>query len=152
MNQSSRKYLPEVVRGGSKLKLSGQFAYTLNWSALAPAANPTPQKFQVQNDSDFLWIGTSYAVDVAGAAQTFNTLPMPLVAVTFLLVSEPFMDSEAPLTGVASGMDSKPLLLPEPFWIPGGSTFSVQARNYAAAGNYDIWITFHGLKYKKIEG
>jgi hypothetical protein len=152
MNQSSRKYLPEVTRGGVKMKLSCQFSYTLSWLPLVPSTNPTLQSFQVQNDSDFLWIGTSYSTDVAAAAQTYNSLPMPLIAVSMLLVAEPFMDSETPITGIAGSAAEKPILLPEPFWIPGGATFKVQARNYSAAGNYNLWIAFHGLKYKKTEG
>lgn len=144
-----RKFPPEIRRNGNLLRLSNSFSYTLNWAALAPAANPTNLKFQVQNDSDFMWIATSWALDVAGAQPTLNTMNIPLVACTFLLVSEPFMDSEAPLTGLAGSMSLEPLQLPVPFWIPGGSTFTVQARNYSAATTYDLWITFQGLKYKK---
>lgn len=150
MNEyEKRKFPPEIRRNGILLRLSNSFSYTLNWAALAPAANPTNLKFQVQNDSDFMWIATSWALDVAGAQPTLNTMNIPLVACTFLLVSEPFMDSEAPLTGLAGSMSLEPLQLPVPFWIPGGSTFTVQARNYSAATTYDLWITFHGLKYKK---
>lgn len=150
MNEyEKRKFPPEIRRNGNLLRLSNSFSYTLNWAALAPAANPTNLKFQVQNDSDFMWIATSWALDVAGAQPTLNTMNIPLVACTFLLVSEPFMDSEAPLTGLAGSMSLEPLQLPVPFWIPGGSTFTVQARNYSAATTYDLWITFHGLKYKK---
>lgn len=151
MNQSSRKYLSEVTRGGQKLKLASPFTYTVNWLPLAPSNVPVPASFQVQNDSDFLWIGTSYAADVAGAAQTFASIPIPMVAVTLLLVNEPFNDSETPITGLAGDMEDKPILLAEPFWIPGGSTFKIQARNYAAAGNYNLWMVFHGLKYKKLD-
>lgn len=150
MNEhEKRKFPQQIVRNGNLLKLSNSFSYTLNWAALAPAANPTNLKFQVQNDSDFMWISTSYAIDIAGAQPTLNTMPLPLVACTFLLVSEPFMDSEASLTGLAGSMANTPLQLPVPFWIPGGATFTVQSRNYSAATNYDLWVTFHGLKYKK---
>jgi len=153
MNEhEKRKFPQQIMRGGNLLKLSNSFSYTLNWAALAPAANPTNLKFIVQNDSDFMWIGTSYAIDVAGAQPTLNTMDLPLVACTFLLVSEPFMDSEAPLTGLAGSMAREPLALPVPFWIPGGASFTVQAHNYSAATTYDLWLTFHGLKYKKSEG
>lgn len=144
------KYPTRVQRKGYEVELANPFDYTVNFAALAFGANPVTQPFTVQNDADFLWCATSYIADIAGAALTLNTLVVPLVNVTFFLVSEPFQDSETPLAGVAGSADTIPIELNVPFWIPGGSTFKVQARNYSAATTYDLWIAFHGLKYKKI--
>lgn len=145
-----KKFPANIQREGYTLQLANPFAYTINYAALAPAANPTSGSFQVQNDSDFLWLATSWASDVGGAHTTVSAQTLPLVAVQFLLVSEPFHDSETPLPGVAGSAPREPLPLWVPFWIPGGATFKVQARNYGAAGTtYDLWISFHGLKYKK---
>ncbi len=148
LNKSN--YPTRAQRKGYEVELANPFDYSVNFAALAFGANATTLNFTVQNDADFLWTGTSYIADIAGAAETLNSLVIPLVNVTFLLVSEPFQDSETPLIGVAGSAALAPIDLKVPFWIPGGATFKVQARNYSAATTYDLWIAFHGLKYKKL--
>ncbi len=140
-------------RAGSHLELMSEFAYNFEWLGLAPAAVATPDHILLQNDADFLWLSTSYAADSSGTAVTIASQVLPLVAVTYLLVNEPFQASEVPLTGIATapGRERNPLLMP--FWLPGGATFKINARNYSDAVNgdtYNLRVTLHGLKYKKV--
>lgn len=140
-------------RSGAHLELMSEFSYTFRWLALAPSAVASPAQQTLQNDADFLWLSTSWFCDVGGGAASISTLEVPLVAVSYLLVNEPFQASEAPLTNLASAptRERYPLLMP--FWLPGGSTFKINSRNFGDAVNgntYDLWVTLHGLKYKKV--
>lgn len=156
MNDQQNQSLAQVIsglpdqinRGGYSVRLFAEFSYTVNFPALAPSAAATNGSFITQNDSDFLWLGTSWAADIGGATGSLSTQILPLVVCQLLYVAEPFQDAEQPLTGIASGPQEPLRLQATPFWIAGGATFSIKARNYSLADTYDLWITFHGVKYK----
>jgi len=141
---------PVVEHGKYTARLVGPFTYTVHWAALAVAAAPTDESVQVQNDSDFFWLSTSYHANIGGALQERGTAVVPLVTLQLSLVANPFTDSEAPLPSLAGGPVEGPMELAKPFWLYGGSTLKLSARNYATAGTvYDLYVSLHGFKYRK---
>lgn len=144
---------PQVNRGGYVVDLTGPYDYTASWAGLVHAAGqPTPQTFQIQNDTDFLWLATSYFATEADAGFTRSGIVVPLVMVQLLIAQEPFEDAEHPITGFAGSPEEGPRKLPTPFWLPGGVTVKINARNFDAANNYNLWVTFHGVKYTRPAG
>jgi len=149
---STQQIPPSVESNGKLVRLAGPFTYTLGWNQLAAAAAGTPQQFQVQGNTDFLWLGTSYLATIADAAQTRSSLVVPLVMQSITLTNEPFEDAETPLTGLAGSPEEGPRPLASGFWMPGGSTFKMTARNFTQdATVYNLWVVFHGAKYLKEE-
>jgi len=146
--QTTTELHPRVNRGGYVVDLSGPYSYTFDWAALPHAGQaPTAKTVQIQNNTDFLWLGTSYFATEANAGFSRSGIVVPLVMVELLIAQEPFEASEHPLTGFAGSPEEGPRMQPAPFWIPGGTTVKMNARNFDAANDYNLWVTFWGVKY-----
>jgi len=130
------------------MRLVGPFTYTVSWAALAAAAQASTESIYIPTDADFMWLSTSYQADIAGAALTHSSAVVPLVTLQLSLTSNPFTDSETPLAGLAGGPVEGPRPLSEPFWLFGGATLDLSARNYSAGTDYHLFVALHGYKYK----
>lgn len=143
--------LPKLIQAhGYGLELERPWAYTAYWDTLAPSANPTPQNINLLADQDFYWVGCTWATDLAGADVEDSTIHIPLVAVQFTLAGSPFQDSELPITMIANGPNRPFKALVTPMWLPAGGTLTINARNYSAATDYNLWLSLIGVKFKRI--
>lgn len=149
--QSDSETYPNVIQANNYWLVKDRpFLYTVQFQGLpAAAANATPGTVNLFADMDFLWISTKWIADLALAAITDSAIPIPLIAMSILMASEPFQDSEFPLSQIANGPNREPLPLPTPIWLPGGGTLTVNARNYSAATAYNLWLSLVGIKYKR---
>ncbi len=103
---------------------------------------------QIEADSDFLIQKLAYFSSIAGAAQTFNTIDIPLA--TILIVDtgsgRQIMNNPVPLTALF-GDGRLPYILPTPKLFVKNSRINVTIANFSAGTNYaDIWINFQGKK------
>lgn len=125
------------------------YGYVLNFSALAAAANSTGT-FQIDQDSDFLLQKMTMVADIAGAAITNSSMPVPLATmqVTDGGSSRSLFSAAAPL-GAVFGNGMEPFILPAPRYIAAGSSISVALTNYSAATSYNIRLVFAGIRFYK---
>lgn len=126
------------------------FIYTLNFAAVAPAAQPLGI-IQIQADSDFLLQALAHTTDIAGAAITEATRPLPLALATITDQGSGrfIMDAGVPIPSFF-GDGRFPFMLPQPELFDARSAIGVQLNNYSAATTYNIRLAFIGTKiYRK---
>lgn len=144
------KIKSEVDRGGYIAQLVGPFRYRAYFQNLAVSQQASDQDIQIQANSDFLWMATSYQADIAQGLQTRSSAVVPLCLAQLSLVNNPFQNAEAPLCDIAGGPVEGPRMLEEPFWLDGGDVFTVSLRNYATAGTiYNVYVSLIGFRYQK---
>jgi hypothetical protein len=107
----------------------------------------------IQADSDFVLEQISYSANIANAAFTVNSRPIPNVTVlmTDTGSGRQLMSSAIPLPTIA-GTGEEPFELPRPKAFVARSTIAVQVSNYDAAVNYNIYISLIGRKLFRIGG
>lgn len=103
---------------------------------------------QIEADSDFLIQKLAYFSNIAGAAQTFNTIDIPLC--TILIVDtgsgRQIMNNPVPVTSMF-GDGRLPYILPTPKLFVKNSRINVTLFNFSASTEYDdVWINFEGKK------
>lgn len=127
------------------------YSYVVNFAGLA-AAGSASQSFSIDTDSDFLLQKLCNIVDVAGAAITSSSIPVPLVTVQISDggSSRQMFSQPAPM-GAVFGNGYEPFILPAPRLISAGSTMTVSVTNYSAATTYNIRMAFIGLKRYKFK-
>lgn len=151
--QAMLKYLPagelrdraeQALRDSQVVR--DPFTYTTTFAALAAAANAT-NNINIQADSDFLILATTYHANVANAGQTVSTFTYPLA--TVLLTDSgsgrQFMDSDVSIPDMF-GNGQFPFVWPQPKLMAARSTLVVKATNYDAAQAYNLRLNFHGVK------
>lgn len=129
------------------------YAYQLNFSGLAAGAS-SALAFQIQTNTDFRWTKGLYFADIAGAAQTFNTLVVPLITVniTDQGSGQSFMAAPVPVPSIF-GPGMLPFILPVPRTFAGRSAINVEVANFSTATTYNLRLTFMGQRlYKWAEG
>lgn len=125
------------------------FWYVTQPPAIAAAAAPQSSLIQIDADSRFLWIGTSYQADIAGAVLTEATNVIPLVTVQIQDGGSGKYLSNAPLPLAAVAGDGKrPYMLIGPRVFQKNSTinFNWAYVAAAAAASYTIRLVLHGIK------
>lgn len=115
-------------------------------AALAPAA-ATSRVIQIQADTPFVWMATSYMVDVAGAAQTDASRVLPLVEITIFDSGsgKQLMNVPVPIPAMAGAQGLPSLLSPPKIFVPSAS-IQINFRNYGAVTYNNLAIFFIGYK------
>jgi len=123
------------------------FGYTVNLGALAAAAVANAN-LAISADSDFWWTGLTYQTDLAGAAVTEATRPIPLITVqiTDTGSGRQLYNNPTPLGNVA-GTGPLPYRLIHPRFFARSTTIQINATNYSAGTTYtNTFLTFIGFK------
>ena len=122
------------------------FIYELDFAALANGATALAN-IQIQADSDFKLMKLAYAADIAKAAYTANTQPIPNVSISILDGGSGRVLSSAPVSLQALfGVGQLPYILPIPRLFKAKSTIQFTVANYDAAVTYNLHFALHGTK------
>lgn len=100
-------------------------------------------------DSVFVWTKTSYHVDLAAAAITESTYPIPLVTVQIqdTATQRTLFFSPVPIEDMA-GKLGLPFILPAPGIITPAATYKFSFVNFSAATTYtNLQLFLHGYKF-----
>lgn len=130
--------------GGRPLLIT-PYAYTVTFSALAPAATAN-QIINVAANADFIVTEFHSRSNVAAAAQTISNMTAPLVRVlvTDSGSNEQFTQSAVDIiTYTTAGNFANEL--PYPRIVSGRSTLTVQLSNYSSTETYNIDIVAMGV-------
>ena len=122
------------------------FSYTVFFDDLA---NGTTQNgnIQIQADSDFKWIKGEYFADIAGAAQTADSLVVPLVTVQITdSGSGRQLNNEPVPVSSLFGTGQLPYINPIPRIFKARSNIAFQVANFSAATTYDLRLVLTGTK------
>lgn len=123
------------------------FIYRVGVASIAAGAQAS-DVIQIDQDSTFVWVKASYQVDLAGAAQTQSTRPVPLVAVSIQDggSGRNLQNLPVPIGNIA-GEGGLPLVLAVPREFKGGASILFTFDNYSAATAYDnVFISLIGYK------
>ena len=101
----------------------------------------------IEADSDFLLQKFTYEADIAAAAFTFNTKPLPIVTIQLIDSGSgrQLMQNPIPLTSFM-GDGQLPFILPNPRKFLRNSTIQIAYNNFDAAVTYNIRLAFIGYK------
>ncbi len=140
-----------AASGGNATQGKGiVFVYqTPNVAALAFGTGSGAQPIQFDNNSTFLWVRSTFSVDLAGAAITSGAFPIPLVTVTIQDTGNgmQFMNAPIPLYEIAGWDGQLPYILPTPQLIQPNASYSFNFANYSAATNYaNVRMQLHGFR------
>lgn len=129
----------------NRIIIRDPFFYAVNVT-VANGATVNAQ-LNIDAQSDFELISLQQHSNIAGAAHTFNTEPVPNVT---LLIQEAssgryFSDNPVDLVTLA-GSGREPYFLPSPRLLLANSVLNMQFTSYDAAATYVIRLTFSGMK------
>lgn len=134
---------------------SDYFFYGTLVTSIAPQATANSQ-IQVDAGTDFLWIGTTYTVDLA-AALTNNTLVVPQVTVTILDTgaTKNLMNTPLPINTIASNSAGLMYRLIRPRLFRANSVINFTWFNYTTGGGANqtytnLYTVMHGIR--KVQG
>lgn len=117
------------------------------FASIGPAVTQN-QAFQIEADSNFYATALTYMVDLAGAAQTEETQPVPLI--TILITDSgsgrQLMNRAIPMPGLF-GRGKLPYRFAHPRLMQRTTSIAVQLTNYSAATTYtNVYVMVHGFK------
>lgn len=127
------------------------FVYEVDFTSTGgnAAVHGTTQNgaIQIQADSDFKWIKSVYTADIAAAAFTQSTQPIPncTVQITDQGSGRVLFSNPIPVPAFF-GFGYLPALLPIAYIFRARSSVSVQITNYDAAADYNLRLSFVGTK------
>lgn len=109
--------------------------------------------FTIQSDSDFLWQQATYAADIAAAAYTIDSQPVPNISLQIQDTSAGryLMTAPVPVPNVF-GLGREPFQLKNPRWFRSNSTVVITALNFDAAVEYNLHLSFIGTKFFNYPG
>lgn len=116
-------------------------------SSLAASASATTI-INIEANSDFIWLKSSYVADIAGAAQTEadRVIPLVRVSITDSGSGRQLQNLPIPVPSMA-GHEGLPLNLPVPREFQRNSNISFTFSNYSAATTYaNVELTLIGYK------
>ena len=122
------------------------YIYEAEALALAPAGSAN-DIINIEADSDFILQKFAYESDIAAAAYTFNTKPIPLITIQLIDSGSGRQLMQNPIP-VASfmGDGQLPFILPNPRKFLRNSTIQIAFTNFDAAVTYNIRLAFIGYK------
>lgn len=128
--------------------VSDYFWYATTPAAISTVAPNAQSLIQLDADSQFAWLATSYQANIAAAALTEATNVIPLVTVNIQDGGSGKYLSSAPLPLAAIAGDGKrPYRLIGPRIFQPSATVNFNWVNAVAAGtSYTITLVFHGVK------
>lgn len=126
------------------------FTYEIDFTAIAAAGGTSQNSFTVQADSNFLWQYGAQVTDIAAAAYTESTRPVPLLQCTIQDASSgrQLMSNAVPVSSLF-GTGQLPFLLPSPRFFRAQTQVTVNLVNFSAATIYNIKLSFIGTKFFK---
>lgn len=122
--------------------------YIYEAQALALAAAGTANDvINIEADSDFMLQKMTYEADIAAAAFTFTTNPIPLVTIQLVDTGSgrQLMQNPIPINSFM-GDGKLPFYLPNPRKFLRNSTIQIAFANFDAAVTYNIRLAFIGYK------
>ena len=124
----------------------GFSVYPINFLALAPGAVANGN-IQIQADSDFEWIKSTYQADIAAAAYLSGTRPIPNVTVNIIDggTSRNLFNAPVPVSSIF-GTGELPFILNPPWIFKANSNIQIQVQNFDAATTYNVRLAFVGAK------
>lgn len=134
---------------------SDYFFYQTTVASLADGAN-APSQIQIDAGTDFLWIASTYFVDIgsAGADLTSDTNVVPLITVTILDTgaTKNLMNAPCPINAIASNNGAFPYRLIRPRLFRANSVINFTWIQYATDSTTysDLYFIMHGIR--KIAG
>jgi hypothetical protein len=139
---SPQHYDPEHV----DRKRRDFYIYEAEALALAPAASAN-DIVNIEADSDFLLQKFAYQADIAAAAYTDSTRPIPNITVQLIDSGSgrQLMQNPIPVSSFM-GTGELPFILPNPRKFLRNSTIQVAFTNFDAAATYNIRLAFIGYK------
>lgn len=125
------------------------YIYTVESLALVAGGNSNAI-INIEADSDFLLQKFAYEADIAAAAFTFNTKPIPLVTIQLIDSGSgrQLMQNPVPVSSFM-GDGQLPFILPNPRKFLRNSTIQIAFANFDAAITYNIRLAFIGYKIYK---
>ncbi len=122
------------------------YIYEAEALALAPAGNAN-DIINIEADSDFILQKFAYEADIAAAAFTFTTRPIPLITIQLIDSGSgrQLMQNPIPVSSFM-GDGQLPFILPNPRKFLRNSTIQVAFNNFDAAVTYNIRLAFIGYK------
>ena len=122
------------------------YIYEAEALAIAPAGSAN-DIINIEADSDFILQKFAYEADIAAAAFTFNTKPLPLITIQLIDSGSgrQLMQNPIPVTSFM-GDGQLPFILPNPRKFLRNSTIQVAFTNFDAAVTYNIRLAFIGYK------
>lgn len=137
----------QAMPSGPEILAEDFYTYNIQFQSLA--ANTSATGFiQIEADSDFYVQKLAYFADLAGAAQTFNTLVIPLVTVTIVDTGSgrQLMNAPVPVTNIF-GDGRLPYILPTPKLFVKNSRINFTVQNFSVATTYtNLWLNLEGKK------
>lgn len=125
------------------------YTYEADFGTINSGANGQ-YTLTIQADSNFLWQYGNFFVDIAGAAFTANSRPIPNISYTLQDSSSgrQLMSGPVPIAS-AFGTGQEPFELPSPRFFRANTTITLIAYNFDAAVNYDLRLSLIGTKFMK---
>lgn len=123
------------------------FIYRSGVASLAAGASLT-DAINIQADAPFIWVKTSYFVDLDGTAITENTRQIPLVNLSIQDSGSGrnLQNNPVPLDAIA-GRGALPFVLPQPRIFKANSTIQLTYTNFSTATSYaNIYVAMIGYK------
>ncbi len=122
--------------------------YTYEAEALLLAAGASANDvINIEADSNFILQKLSYIADIAAAAFTDSTRPIPLVNVQLIDTGSgrQLMQNPIPIPSMF-GTGQLPFILPNPRLFMRNSTIQIAFTNFDAAITYNVRLAFIGYK------
>jgi hypothetical protein len=124
------------------------------FSNLAVNVGAATNQFTIQSDADFEWVMSTYEFDVAAAAFTYATQPIPNM--TILIVDtgsgRQLMNNAVPVTSIF-GNAQHPFVMPISRVLKANATLQFTAVNFDAAVNTgNLRLSLHGWKQYYMPG
>ena len=135
-----------VAAAAPRVIAEDYYIYGINFENLSALTADTGF-VQIEADSDFLIQKLAYFASIAGAAQTFNTIVIPLVDIVIVDTGSgrQLMNLAIPIP-TFFGDGRLPYILPTPKLFTKNTRINVTVNNFAAITEYDLFIAFEGKK------
>lgn len=146
MEQAKVNHLGQAGGGGPQVIAEDYYIYGIEFEDLSALTTATGF-IQIEADSDFLIQKLAYFASIGGAAQTFNTIQIPLVSIVIVDTGSgrQLMNLAVPIP-TFFGDGRLPYILPTPKLFTKNTRINVTVNNFAAAVEYDLVIAFEGKK------
>lgn len=125
------------------------YVYEIDFATLVHGGNtPQTSSFNIQTDANFLWQEANVFADIAGAAFTNNSQPIPNVQIliTDTGAGRQLMSAPVPVTNIF-GLGRETKVLRNPRWFAKMASIQVQVNNIDAAVDYNLKLSFIGTKF-----
>lgn len=123
------------------------YIYEAEALAIAPLTGTADDVINIEADSDFILQKMTYEADIAAAAFTFTSNPIPLITIQIIDSGSGRQLMQQPIPVNSFMGDGKlPFYLPNPRKFLRNSTIQIAFANFDAAITYNIRLAFIGYK------